>query len=343
MADLPDAGLECAPTPRVAYRIVSDPSTPSGPTPDDARWIRCDPLHGDASCRRYARLVDRAGRTAVVVRYPAAETSGLVRDLEVVSWLRTRGVRVPAVLATGHGWALLEDLGPEDAEGRLARTASATRAELAGRLLEPLAALARIPPAELPRWNEPLDAGRLRWELAGFELWYVRYVLGMTPPAGLGSWLDELAEEVGGHPVRVCHRDYHLNNLFFGPRGDAVVIDVQDARIGPDTYDLVSLLEERAAPCLLGAADRSALRETWRRATDPRPGWVERYRSVRWQRGLKVLGTFARLVAGGRTEYATWLDAARRGLAADADRDRVPPAVTALLVDSAEDGGRNAR
>ncbi len=278
-----------------------------------------------------------------MVRYPASETAALVRDLEVVSWLRTRGVRVPAVLAVGRDWALQEDLGPEDAEDRLARTASARRADLAGRLLDPLAALARIPPVDLPGWNEPLDTGRLRWELAGFELWYVRHGLGITPPAALGRWLDELAESVGGHPVRVCHRDYHLNNLFFGPGDDVVVIDVQDARIGPDTYDLVSLLEERAAPCLLDAADRTALRETWRTVTDPRSGWDERYRSVRWQRGLKVLGTFARLVAGGRTEYAAWLDVMRRGLLADAALDRVPPCVTTLLVDSAEDGGRNAR
>jgi len=278
-----------------------------------------------------------------VVRYPATDAADLARDLDVASWLRQRGVRVPAVLAVGRGWALLEDLGPEDAEGRLVRTASTMRADLAARLLEPLAALARISPVELPRWNEPLDAGRLRWELAGFELWYIRYGRGVTPPAEVVRWLDELAEEVGAHPVRVCHRDYHLNNLFFGPCDDAVVIDVQDARIGPDTYDLVSLLEERAAHRLLGADDRAALREIWRRVTDPRPGWDERYRTVRWQRGLKVLGTFARLVAGGRTEYAAWSDAVRRGLLADADRDRVPPSMAALLVDSVEDGGRNAR
>lgn len=279
----------------------------------------------------------------MVVRYPPAGAGGLARDLEVVAWLRTRGVPLPAVWSVGRDWALLEDLGPEDAEQRLARTPPCSRADIAARLLEPLAALARISPAELPRWNAPLDGVRLRWELAGFELWYVRFGRSVAPSADVATWLDRLAEEVAAHPVRVCHRDYHLNNLFFGPGDRVAVIDAQDARIGPDTYDVVSLLEERAAPRLLGTAERDILRDEWRRITEPAAGWRERYRAVRWQRGLKVLGTFARLVAAGRPEYAGWLDATRRGLLADVDRDRVPPYVAALLVDSAGDGGRNAR
>ena len=39
-------------------------------------------------------------------------------------------------------------------------------------MLGPLEILAKIDPDDLPRWNPPLDRARLRWELAGFELWY---------------------------------------------------------------------------------------------------------------------------------------------------------------------------
>lgn len=271
----------------------------------------------------------------MVVRYPVAEIDRLARDLEVVAWLRTRGVPLPEVLSAGRGWAMFEDLGPEDAAGRLVRSSPGARRALASRLVEPLAAFARIPPDELPPWNSPLDAARLRWELAGFELWYVQFVRGVTPTVELGRWLDGLAEAIAAHPVRACHRDYHLNNLFFGRHEDAVVIDAQDARIGPDTYDIVSLLEERAAPRLLTTTDRQALQETWERTTTPVPGWRDRYRSVRWQRGLKVIGTFARLVVAGRAEYDAWLQATRRGLLATADDDRIPPCVTAFLIDSA--------
>ena len=41
----------------------------------------------------------------------------------------------------------------------------------------------------------------------------------------------------------LCHRDYHSRNLML--RDDQLfIIDFQDARMGPDTYDLVSLLRD---------------------------------------------------------------------------------------------------
>ena len=41
----------------------------------------------------------------------------------------------------------------------------------------------------------------------------------------------------------LCHRDYHSRNLMPHP-GVLYIIDFQDARMGPDTYDLVSLLRD---------------------------------------------------------------------------------------------------
>ena len=278
-----------------------------------------------------------------MARYPSGETERMVRDLEVTAWLGSRGVPVPDLLEVGQDWALLEDLGPEDAEQRLNGTPVGDRPVLASRLVEPLVALARVPPDELPTWNPPLDATRLRWELTGFELWFVRHRCGEMPSTELGRWLDGLVTDIGHHPRRTCHRDFHLNNLFFDADDRPIVIDAQDARVGPDTYDIVSLLEERAAPRLLGSTGRTTVAEVWARRTDASPGWRERYVQVRWQRALKVLGTFARLVAAGRPEYGGWIDALRQDLLASDEGRRLPPFVEALLIDSARDGGRNAR
>ena len=41
----------------------------------------------------------------------------------------------------------------------------------------------------------------------------------------------------------LCHRDYHSRNLMLH-EGELYIIDFQDARMGPDTYDLVSLLRD---------------------------------------------------------------------------------------------------
>ena len=41
----------------------------------------------------------------------------------------------------------------------------------------------------------------------------------------------------------LCHRDYHSRNLMLS-QGQLYLIDFQDARMGPDTYDLASLLRD---------------------------------------------------------------------------------------------------
>jgi hypothetical protein len=308
---------------------------PIHPLDTPSRWRRTEPLAGDASTRTYSRLEDRGGHTWILADYPAEARHALPRDLEVLGWMRTRGLRVPEIVdhdAAG-GWMLLEDLGSADAEQTLRMVDPLDRPRLFDATLSPLVALARIDPDELPDWNQPLDRGRLRWELCGFELWFVADRTGRPPSPELTAWLDALAEEVSGHPQRVCHRDYHLNNLYFLEGGEVGMIDVQDVLVGPDTYDAVSLIAERSAPELIGEGDRRRWIEGWAKHTGATPGWQGRMDTVRVQRALKVLGTFGRLVAAGDSRYRPWLDALVRQLAAEGDRLRLHPHVTELLVD----------
>ena len=52
-----------------------------------------------------------------------------------------------------------------------------------------------------------------------------------------------LVEKLAAEPRVLCHRDYHSRNLMLHD-GQLYIIDFQDARMGPDTYDLVSLLRD---------------------------------------------------------------------------------------------------
>ncbi len=296
--------------------------------------VDSEEIAGDASARRYRRVRLAEGPTAVEVVYPAGGREALARDLEVRAWLEGRGLRVPRLLAAdpAGGRALLEDFGPHDAAAELAALPLEERPGAAARLVEPLRVLAEIPLEELPPWNEPLAGRRLRWELAGFELWFVRHGLGTVPPAELSGWLDDLARRVAAHPRRVCHRDFHLNNLFFLPAGEVGVIDFQDVLVGPDSYDLASLVGERDFPDLLGDEGTRRVGEEWAGQTHPAPGWERRLQEVLLQRGLKVLGTFARLAAAGHGRYRRWMaplcgSTGRRAAAMGA-----PPALHALLV-----------
>lgn len=272
-------------------------------------WVHEIRLPGDASARRYARVRDESGHSAILVRYPPSERRQMPRDMEVRSWCAARNLRVPELFDLDHaaGWAALEDFGDNDAERALASSPEAQREDLARCTLGPLIRLAELDSASLPGWNPPLDGPRMRWELAGFELWFLHHRLGVTPTSGLSRWLDDLAATVDSHPRRICHRDYHLNNLFFLPGNEIGVIDYQDMLVGPDTYDAVSLLSERAMPTALSEAVLCDLRESWAAVTGAAPGWRDRWPFVRAQRGLKVLGTFARLAQPGDTPYERWL------------------------------------
>jgi N-acetylmuramate 1-kinase len=315
-----------------SVRRVTASLPPVGSAAD--RWVRREPLAGDASTRRYWRLTDRGGRTAILVEYPPDLRPILGRDLEVMSWLAAVGLRLPAVLDHDlpAGRVLLEDLGPTDAEAALRAAPVGARLELVAALLSPLELLAAQPAESLPAWNRPLDAARLRWELAGFEMWFVRYRQGVTPDPALDRFLDGLAEELASHPRRICHRDFHLNNLYLVGSDEVAVIDAQDVLIGPDTYDVVSLLEERAMPELLADGDRDSLRRAWAQRTRAADGWERRWPRVRVQRALKVLGTFARLEAAGRSGYSRWMEAVAARLLADTSALALPGALVDRLL-----------
>ena len=61
----------------------------------------------------------------------------------------------------------------------------------------------------------------------------------------------------------LCHRDYHSRNLMLHD-GSLYIIDFQDARMGPDTYDLVSLLRDSYVDLSAAAGRRADRVSSWR-------------------------------------------------------------------------------
>jgi aminoglycoside/choline kinase family phosphotransferase len=297
-------------------------------------WTHATPLHGDASSRRYSRLSDQSGRTAIEALYPCSAGRELRRDVEVLQWLAGLGLRAPGILEIEWDRCRLvvEDLGKLDAAGSLAVLDATLRAPVAERLIAPLIALAEVKPASLPPWNEPLGRERMRIELAGFELWFVRYLCDRSPEPSWSRCLDRLADQIARHPRRVCHRDYHLNNLFLLEDGGVGVIDA-DVLVGPDTYDAVSLVYERSFPDLMNQSETVHWLEAWAAATRAGGDWRQRCRETRLQRCLKVLGTFARLHLSGRPGYSCWIPTAAAGAAEEAGQAGWPSALVRLLLD----------
>ena len=92
----------------------------------------------------------------------------------------------------------------------------------------------------------------------------------------------------------LCHRDYHSRNLMLHD-GRLYIIDFQDARMGPDTYDLASLLRDSYVDLTDRELDELIayfLALEGARSADGRGEFRRRFDLMALQRNLKALGTF---------------------------------------------------
>ena len=88
----------------------------------------------------------------------------------------------------------------------------------------------------------------------------------------------------------MCHRDYHSRNLMLHG-GRLYIIDFQDARMGPDTYDLVSLLRDSYVDFTDVEVDDLIAYFLALRKLDG-ADFRRRFDLMSLQRNLKALGTF---------------------------------------------------
>ena len=91
----------------------------------------------------------------------------------------------------------------------------------------------------------------------------------------------------------LCHRDYHSRNLMLHD-GSLYIIDFQDARMGPDTYDLASLLRDSYVDITDRELDELIAYFLALKGGDAGDGAnsARRFDLMALQRNLKALGTF---------------------------------------------------
>jgi aminoglycoside/choline kinase family phosphotransferase len=98
----------------------------------------------------------------------------------------------------------------------------------------------------------------------------------------------------------LCHRDYHSRNLMLR-EGSLYIIDFQDARMGPDTYDLVSLLRDSYVDLPEETvSDLLAYFLALKGQTGTEHEFRRRFGLMALQRNLKALGTFGYQAAARR-------------------------------------------
>jgi aminoglycoside/choline kinase family phosphotransferase len=264
------------------------------------------PLTGDASDRRYYRLLRPDGSTSVVAVHAAPFDYETLPFANVASLFERMPLPVPRILshAGDLGILVLQDLGDVTLQAHLGAAPpiehSALYRQAVGflKLLQQrgreLASDAYVP------YRVRFDVEKLTWELDFFVKHYLEAYRGARPtPAAreaLRSELLVLADELAAEPGVLCHRDYHSRNLMVHG-GSLYIIDFQDARMGPDTYDLVSLLRDSYVD--LSDAQVEELIDDFLAldASAPARGGADRDFRQRFdlmalQRNLKALGTF---------------------------------------------------
>jgi aminoglycoside/choline kinase family phosphotransferase len=277
---------------------------------------RVESLAADASTRRFHRLRLPDASSRIVMDY-GAPFEGETDDVRLARIFERASLPVAKVLEVlpEAGALVLQDLGDETLEAALTRTAAAGREErskLYRGAVELAADIAYRGTEALRRSDRArgpaLDEERFQFEMRFFLEHYVGgYLLRDAALPGLREALSNLASTVAADPRVLCHRDYHSRNIMVRPGGALAMVDIQDARWGPDTYDLASLL--RDAYVDLDDAEVDGLFACYAAALPDSPelgSLRKRFDRVAIQRMIKALGTFGYQISVlGRERYRT--------------------------------------
>lgn len=258
-----------------------------------AGWsgARIEPLAGDASFRRYFRIIANDGKQAMLMDAPPPnEDPGPF--LDVADWLAGEGHRAPMIYAADRerGLALIEDFGVDRMRDWLDDNPAAEDATYRG-AIDALVRLHKSPPGPFA----PYDMEVYQREVALFTEWY-------CPAAGIEvdaasyakAWEEVLAPMLPRQvPGVTVLRDYHAENIMLLPDGSQGLIDFQDALVGHPAYDIVSLLQD-ARRDVTPELERAML-DHYLAQVDAGPEFAADYARLGAQRNAKIVGIFARL------------------------------------------------
>ena len=265
------------------------------------------PLAGDASFRRYFRVVDGARRAVLMDAPPPHEDPRPF--ILVAEHLQSQGFATPHILARDleQGLVLIEDFGDLRVKEHL-EEAAADEVGVYTRAVDLLADLHRLPAASsLP----PYDRAVYQRE-AGLLTEYYCPAIGLSVDGeGYARAWDAVLPivEHSASPAVTVLRDYHAENIMLIDRPEARglgLLDFQDALAGHPAYDLVSLLQDARRD--VSPALETAMLDHYRAVAAPPTDFDAAYAVLGAQRNAKIIGIFTRLwKRDGKPRYLSFL------------------------------------
>lgn len=260
------------------------------------------PVAGDASFRRYFRVVSGRGDKAILMDAPPPHEDPRP-FIEIAEYLKNAGFRAPGIFASdlSRGLVLIEDFGddrmrehlddhPEDEEDTYRRA------------IDTIVGLSRAECSNLP----PYDEATYMREVSLLTEWYMPAMGLQVEQSGFDTvWKAALAAVAGEQTVTVL-RDYHAENIMLLANGEQGIIDFQDALVGHRAYDLVSLLQD-ARRDVSPELELTMLRY-YKERTTPDGDFDLHYALLGAQRNTKIIGIFTRLwKRDGKDRYLDFL------------------------------------
>jgi aminoglycoside/choline kinase family phosphotransferase len=280
-------------------------------------------LTPDASTREYFRI-NWHGRSAIACVYPQPFVAAEQTYLDVTCLFENNGLPVAKIYEFDEALGVIvqEDLGDTILRQVLERSSPERREEL---INDAIRLIARIQLATADAFAVGSVASRLKfdvekllWELNFFREHYFETLknkpLSNEEKLALDEEFLELCRELESRASVLCHRDFHAANLMVDSTGRLRIIDHQDARIGPASYDLVSLLLDRVTEApgsnWLEAKRKVLLDERSAQGLErlDAEDFAYEFRLQTIQRCLKATGTFSyQSVNRGKTYFLPFI------------------------------------
>ncbi len=282
-------------------------------------------LPGDASNRCYVRVKTSDGSSYILLLHQEPIDSATLPFLNVASLLTKISIPTPKIQDTADdlGIVVLDDLGDITLHRFVSTATDDERIARYTEAVDLIVSMQRkgknIAPCDHVPFTRAFDEEKLMSELeffvAHFLEEYSNADLGRSDRTALREEFRIVVQELASQSRVLCHRDYHSRNLMLHD-GKLHVIDFQDARMGPDTYDLVSLLRDCYVDNDTAFVTRLVAHYHKEMDTAVDSSYLERFDLMSVQRHLKALGTFGyQITVAESTEYVTAIPRTLRYLA----------------------------
>ena len=276
------------------------------------------PLTGDASDRRYFRVLVKDSTSIVLALHAGPIDYATMPFVSVAHLFAEVPLPVPRILHHSDPLGILglEDLGDVTLQAHVGTADPAEHAALYRQAVGFIAKLQQrgdvLRSDDYPPYRIAFDVEKLTWELEFFVKNYLLAYKGATPTDAERDALRQewsfIVEELADERRVLCHRDYHSRNLMLHD-GSLYIIDFQDARMGPDTYDLVSLLRDSYVDLTPPQVDGLVAYFLAHKGDAPdEEEFRRRFDLMALQRNLKALGTFGYMTtARNNTVYIQYI------------------------------------